>query len=86
MKKSEIIILAIKNNFSQYGKLNSVKAPLLKRAWAIEEKENKDEKIIIGNIFTNIFDNPSKYEKKKVEKKPRRKITEEIKIIEEKKD
>jgi hypothetical protein len=72
MKKTDIITKIIKNGFD-HEKIKNVKAPLLKRAWEIEEKSSKDEKIIIQEIFNNIFTNEKKYEKIKIEKKKEKK-------------
>ena len=60
MKKSEIIKLAIKNNFDE-AYLSSIKAPLLKRAYNIESKNSTDVNIILKTIIDNLKSNAPVY-------------------------
>ena len=53
MKKSEIIKLAIKNNFDE-SYLSGIKAPLLKRAFAVEFKKSTDITIVLKTVIDNL--------------------------------
>ena len=74
MKKSEIIKLAIKNNFDE-SYLSGIKAPLLKRAFAVEFKKSTDITIVLKTVIDNLNKDAAIYNIVPKEKKKKKSFT-----------